>query len=201
MLVEESGARILIDPGAWTTVPDALPEIDAILITHEHPDHFHLETVKKVLMQSPDAALVAVRPVAEALKNSAVNAQTLEHGGTIMIKNVLIEAVGSKHALIYRELPVVDNTGYMIAGRFFYPGDALTAPDKPVEILALPIVAPWMRLAEAIDYAKTVKPKICFPVHDGMLKITGPYYMLPGKFLTPAEINFVVLEQGKGKEF
>ncbi len=89
----------------------------------------------------------------------------------------------------------------MIAERFFHPGDAFHKPPKKVEILALPVAGPWMKLQEAIDYALTLKPKVCFPVHDGMLKFFGPVHALPKELLGRGGVNFVVLEEGKGHEF
>ena len=66
-------------------------------------------------------------------------------------------------------IPSVENTGYFIANKLFYPGDAFYKPSKPVEVLAVPVAGPWMKVSEGIDYAKEVKPKKCFPVHDGIL--------------------------------
>ncbi|MBI3956932.1 MAG: MBL fold metallo-hydrolase [Candidatus Kerfeldbacteria bacterium] len=122
-------------------------------------------------------------------------------GDTVEIGDVTIEALGEKHAVMHPDIPQSDNIGFFIAGRFFYPGDALTNPDGPVEILALPVAGPWLKLSEAIEYAKTVKPKVCFPVHDGILKQPGSVHTLPPRVLESLGIQWKVLDEGAAVEF
>ncbi|MCX6731840.1 MAG: hypothetical protein NTX55_02540, partial [Candidatus Parcubacteria bacterium] len=90
---------------------------------------------------------------------------------------------------------------YFIANRLFYPGDAFTNPRKQVEILALPVAGPWTRLLDAIDYALEIKPKTCFPVHDGILKSPGTTNRIPPQVLGPKGIKFNILEIDKEYEF
>ena len=102
---------------------------------------------------------------------------------------------------MHLSVPQINNTGYLIANKLFYPGDAFTNPNRPIEILALPVAGPWMKLAEAIDYALVLKPKICFPVHDGILKQPGITNTLPQEILAWQGIKWSVLEIGKEYEF
>ncbi|HEY4526835.1 MAG TPA: MBL fold metallo-hydrolase [Candidatus Paceibacterota bacterium] len=102
------------------------------------------------------------------------------------------------------EAPIFSfNSGFLIAKRLFYPGDSFFVPPVPVEILALPVSAPWMRIEEAIEYAKDIKPKIVFPVHDGMLKpeYRGSSRTLPHKLLTPVGVEFRDAVEGSVLEF
>ncbi len=201
LLIEEKGVHILTDPGAWTTAQNQITGINIILITHEHPDHFHLESLQAVLKNNPAAAVITNRGVGELMKKAGLEFELLEHGQQKDVRGVSLEGHGEDHALIYPGVPPVVNTGYMIANRFFYPGDAFYNPQKPIEILALPVAGPWMKMAEALDYAKAVKPRVAFPVHDGMLKIFGPFHMLPQRFLTEAGIQFEIIEPGDSREF
>jgi len=194
MVVEQDGARILTDPGAWTTAQNDVRTIDAVLITHEHPDHLHLDSLKEVLRNNPQAVVFTNVGVAKILEKEGIAFQLLEHTQTAQIKGVSLEGHGEKHADIYPTVPSVVNTGYLIAGRFFYPGDALYVPGRPVKILALPVAGPWVKIAEVIEYAKSVHPQLCFPVHDGMLKITGPFHLLPEKILTSQGVQFTVIQ-------
>jgi L-ascorbate metabolism protein UlaG (beta-lactamase superfamily) len=73
---------------------------------------------------------------------------------------------GREHALLHTELPNIANVGYLVADRFFYAGDAFTAPNTPVEVLAVPVAAPWMKLSEAVDFLRTLRPRLAVPVHD-----------------------------------
>ena len=96
---------------------------------------------------------------------------------------------------------VAQNSGYFNAKRFWYPGDAFFDPGKPVEILALPVCGPWVHISECINYGIKLKPKVAFPVHDGMLKFGGPFHSIPEKFLTASNIEFVAPKEGEILKF
>ncbi|GIJ81473.1 Beta-lactamase superfamily domain-containing protein [Micromonospora phaseoli] len=44
--VEDRGRALVIDPGTMTPEPEAWAEIEAVLITHEHFDHFEPERLR-----------------------------------------------------------------------------------------------------------------------------------------------------------
>ena len=71
----------------------------------------------------------------------------------------------------------------------------------PLKILALPVAGPWMKISEAIDYAKLLKSKVCFPVHDASLKSTSFIHSIPQKFLPPFGIEFVEILEGSTRKF
>jgi L-ascorbate metabolism protein UlaG (beta-lactamase superfamily) len=198
LVVEVDGIRILTDPGAWTTAQATVRDIDVILITHEHADHLHIDSLRTVLTNNPRATVFTNRGVGAILEREHLSYQLLEDTQSVLVKGTAIQGHGEKHAPIYPSVPDVQNTGYMIADSFFYPGDALSVvPPQAVELLALPVVGPWLRLAEALDYAQKLKPKRAFPVHDGMLKILGPFHQLPEKILGAAGIQFTSLKEGE----
>ncbi len=201
LIVEEQGIRILTDPGAWTVAQNSVRDIDVVLITHEHPDHLHIDSVKNILQNNPDVKIYTNSAVGKILEKEPIAFELLEHGQTKTVNGVLLEAYGKLHAPIYPGIEQVQNTGFFVAQRFFYPGDAFFAPEKPVEILALPVAGPWLKMSEVIDYAKEIRPKIAFPVHDGMLKIIGPFHILPKMMLGKIGINFRVLEPDQASEF
>lgn len=200
LIIEEKGVKILTDPGEYTTAQNEARDIDIVLITHEHSDHLHLESLQRVLANNPQAKVITNSGVARILSDEKITHGIIEHGQSVTINDVLIEGYGEKHAEIYPTMPGVMNTGYFIASRFFYPGDALYNPGKPVDILALPVCGPWLKISEAIDYGKAVRPKVCFPVHDGMLKITGAFHKLPERELSSAGVQFIVIADGQGVE-
>lgn len=197
LLIQEGPLTILTDPGTYSSAQDNLSGIDVILITHEHTDHFHIESLKKVLVNNPQAIIYTVKGVGVLLDKEGITYTLLEHGQSISEKGVTMAGYGEKHADMYQGWPRVDNCGYFIGGRLFYPGDAFTTPGVPVEILAVPVAGPWMKLSEAIDYAKAVQPKIAFPVHDGILKTPGMTNRLTGKFLPEVGIEWHPLGEGE----
>lgn len=200
LLVEEGDARILFDPGNYSTVP-ALEKLDAIFITHSHQDHVDVSTLKKLIVLNPRARIFSNEEACVALAKENITVDRLEDKEQAVVQNVVIEGAGGWHAENHTCLAPLKNIGYFIGDRFFYPGDALTIPDRPVEILAYPAVAPWIKIAESLEYLKAVKPEAAFPVHDGFLKFGGPYYAHPERHAKEWGIRWVVLEEGKPQEF
>ena len=201
LLIEENGVRILTDPGMYSTQQDEVKNIDVVLITHEHQDHFHIDSLKAVLKNNPQAKVITNKSVGALLEKDGIVFNIVEDGQNSNEKGVLIEGFGKDHALMHASIPSIQNTGYFIANRLFYPGDAFTNPGKQIEILALPVAGPWMKLPEAIDYALELKPKTCFPVHDVILKFPGSTHRIPLQVLEQKGIKFVVLEIDKEYEF
>jgi L-ascorbate metabolism protein UlaG (beta-lactamase superfamily) len=200
IVVEDQGSRIMIDPGTVTTRQNEEKNLDGILITHVHPDHLDPESIKIILQNNPKARVIANTRSGQVLDSTGIKYETPEPGKTLILNSIKVEAFDSDHAPIYDGVEVVLNTGFYINDRLFHAGDSLTLPPKPVEILASPTGAPWGTLAQSIDYAKAIKPKTVFPIHDGMHKIYGPLHMLSEKILTESGIKFVPLKPGEDLE-
>jgi L-ascorbate metabolism protein UlaG (beta-lactamase superfamily) len=200
LLIDLKGKRILTDPGSYTV--DAQLQavnIDYILYTHEHPDHFHLESLIKIREKNPEALIYANVSVGDLLEKEDIPYTLIQHKDIITLGEIIIEGVGEKHAIVHSSIPVGENTGFMIDKRLFYPGDALTNPDREVEILALPVAGPWLKVSEAIDYALLVKPKNAFPVHDAIrYSFTHGFFE---KILKDNGIHFFPLAEGESEEF
>jgi L-ascorbate metabolism protein UlaG (beta-lactamase superfamily) len=197
LVIEIGEVRILTDPGAWTTAQNKVRNIDAVLITHEHDDHFHLDSLRTCIANNPQAVIITNDGVGKYLKDAGMVYQAVNDGDVRTVHDVVIEAVGHRHASIYPGVPEVVNTGFFIAHELYYPGDALHVPKKLVSILALPVAAPWVKISEVLNYALAVKPKICFPMHDGMLKITGAFYALPSRVLSEHGVRFCPLKENE----
>jgi len=203
MLIEENGVRVLTDPGTYTTAQNDVKNIDVVLITHEHLDHFHIESLKAVLGNNPNAVIITNASVDKLMKEAGIRGvQIIEDGQNTEVKGIKISGHGTAHAEIFREWPIVQNTGYSIGSRLFYPGDALTNPKVPVDVLAWPSAGPWLKISEALDYALDLMPKILFPVHDGMLNENGGGLLkrLGTGIIEKHGIKFVVLEIGEEME-
>ena len=201
LLIEENRVRILTDPGTYSTQRNEVKNIDFVLITHEHADHLHIDSLRALLKNNPQVKVITNKSVGALLEKDGIAFSIVEDGQNSYANGVLIEGFGKDHALMHTSIPPIQNTGYFIANKLFYPGDAFTNPRKQVEILALPVAGPWMRLLEAIDYALETKPKTCFPVHEGILKQPGSTHAIPTKVLESKSIKFVVLEIDKEYEF
>ena len=44
LLVEEGGARVLLDPGSFSEGFETLEGLTAVCVTHQHVDHVRIET-------------------------------------------------------------------------------------------------------------------------------------------------------------
>ena len=198
LLIEEAGLRILTDPGMFSIgAQEDLENLDAVVITHEHADHLHVDSLKKILQKNPRAKIISNSSVGKLLKDMAVNFIQVEDGERTEVGSLVLTGHGRKHAEIYQDFGQVENTGYFIGDRLFYPGDAFYNPGRQVEILALPVAGPWMKVSDAVNYGMVINPKVCFPVHDGMLKAAGSHHQVPEKYLKAAGIDFRPLLAGE----
>ncbi len=203
LLVEKNGTKVLIDPGSWNTLPDATG-LSAILITHEHQDHYDPEQVKAIHAANPGAQIITHAAVGKKLEEDGIKEYLIiEPESPVEVDGLMLESFGTEHAVIYKTSPC-RNTGFLIGGELFVPGDALhEIPNKPVRILALPTGGPWMKIEEAVDYAKAVKPDMCFPIHDAMYNSDYLGFM-GGRFSDLLEgdgITFVDMPAGTSRDF
>ena len=189
LLVEDGDARVLLDPGVFSAGFESLRGLTAVLITHAHPDHLDAERLRALLAANPEAQLHVDEGSAGQLDDLPA---TVVHDGDALDVGVRVDVHGSTHAVIHEDIPRIPNVGYLVADRFFTPGDALTAPDADVEVLGLPTAAPWLKLAEAVDLLRAVRPRLAFPVHDAVLSQPQIWY---GQFdaLSPAGTSFDAL--------
>jgi L-ascorbate metabolism protein UlaG (beta-lactamase superfamily) len=184
-------------------MPD-VRDLDAILITHEHQDHMSISVLKALVAANPGATIITQEGVGRILNEEHIPYQRIADGSEISIKGVSVKSFGHEHACVHQEIPLIQNTGFLIGGRLFYPGDALYNPNVSVEVLALPVSAPWLKISEAVDYARAVKPKKVFPVHDGMLRQDhrlGPTRRVPMTLLEPHGIEYIDMTEGATHDF
>jgi L-ascorbate metabolism protein UlaG (beta-lactamase superfamily) len=203
LMIETKGRRILVDPGRFSTDQNQLLDIDIVLITHEHGDHCHTESVLQIMANNPDAIIVTNTSVAALLQDLEVETHVIEGRDSATVADILIEAFDGKHEKMFEEFGLVQNTGYFVDNNFFFPGDAYTVPNKSVPVLALPVAGPWCKISDAICYALTIKPTVAFPVHDGTLNELGKAVTYPHfeRELEKVAINFLVLENKVTREF
>jgi L-ascorbate metabolism protein UlaG (beta-lactamase superfamily) len=203
LLLEVKEKRILVDPGRFCAQQNELTDIDIILITHEHADHCHSESVTRIVGNNPDAIIVTNTSVAVLLATLEIEAYVLEGRDSATVADILLEAFDGPHVEIFEEFGLVQNTGYFVENTFYFPGDAYTEPNKPVNVLALPVAGPWCKISDAISYAKSVAPKTAFPVHDATLNDTGRSVTYPHfeRELKKVGSEFVVWEEGTQREF
>lgn len=173
-LAGDPGAvRLVIDPGSFSGgFPDAA---DAVLLTHRHADH--VDPAAVAALAAGGARVVAEAGAAQVLAEAAVLPRdavvtVVGAGETLSVGGVEVEAVGGRHAVIHPDLPRVGNVGFVIRGggrSLFHPGDAYEFAPDGVEILALPLAAPWAAVGETVEFVRSVRPQVAVPIHDALL--------------------------------
>ncbi|WP_327400257.1 MBL fold metallo-hydrolase [Streptomyces sp. NBC_01288] len=176
--LEKDGRSLVIDPGSFTE-EDAAVGADAILVTHEHLDHFNEDRLRAGLKANPAAEIWTLKSVADQLSAAFPGrVHTVGHGDTFTAAGFDVQVHGELHAVIHPDIPRITNVGFLVdGGRVFHPGDALTVPDHTVETLMLPVMAPWSKISEVIDYVREVKPQRAYDIHDALLTdLARPIY-------------------------
>ena len=168
----EDERRLVIDPGVLTE-SSALDGASAVLITHEHPDHFAPDLLRAALDADPALEVWTNGSVAGRLEGLGGRLHVVGDGVAETIAGFDVHVHGELHAEIHPEIPRIANIGFLVDGGVFHPGDALTVPDEPVSTLLLPLHAPWSRTADLIDYVRAVHADQAYAVHDGLLNDAG----------------------------
>jgi L-ascorbate metabolism protein UlaG (beta-lactamase superfamily) len=170
--LEKDGASIILDPGVWSG-DDPIAGASAVLITHEHADHFDPVVVRAALERDQGLELWTTAPVAEQFEDLGGRVHAVSDGEEFRTAGFDVSVHGREHAPIHPDLPAVLNVGFAVDGTLFHPGDAFTVPARQVDTLLLPISAPWLKAAEMFDYARAVRPAISYAIHDELLNANG----------------------------
>ncbi|MFF1647517.1 MBL fold metallo-hydrolase [Streptomyces sp. NPDC058240] len=175
--LEKDGRTLVIDPGGFSE-QDAAVGADVMLVTHEHPDHFDEGRLRAGMEADPAAEIWTLRSVADRLAAAFPGrVHTVGHGDTFTAAGFDVQVHGELHAVIHPDIPRITNIGFLVDGSLFHPGDALTVPDRPVDTLLLPVMAPWNKISEVIDYVREVKPRRAIDIHDALLTdLARPIY-------------------------
>ena len=197
ILVEDSDVKILIDPGVWSPEIEKAKNIDAILITHEHADHLAPDKIKLLLENNLSAVVYTNESAGNILAENSITFETVADEDSFEVKGVKVNVYGKDHAKIDQDIPVITNIGFLIADRLYHPGDALYNPKREVEFLALPIMAPWARISEMLDYIREIRPKKLFPIHDALLKEVGLYEKQATRVSDSLDVEYIPVLDGE----
>ncbi|GAA3225169.1 MBL fold metallo-hydrolase [Dactylosporangium siamense] len=193
--IEHGGGVLVIDPGVFTEA-EALDGADAVLITHEHFDHVDIEALRA--LKRPELTVHTHADVEAQLADLDADLYAVAPGDTFVAAGMTVRAHGGRHAVIHPDIPRIVNVGFVIDtpdGPLYHPGDAFHVPDEEIATLFVPVSAPWLKLAEAIDFTRDVAPERAFALHDSLLVDAGQQ-MVTGHMTRLSGTRYARLEPG-----
>lgn len=200
MILEVAEKRLVIDPGLFAMPLGEFGDVVAVVLTHEHADHWTAEQLDRIIERNPEVVIYGPAGVAAAAAGFTI--VTSKHGDEVEAGPFSLKFFGEKHAVIHESIPVIDNVGVLVNDSLYFGGDALVVPPVEVETLATPAGAPWLKIGDAMDYILAVKPKRAFPVHEMTLSVGGKQ-LANDRLKWAAEQNggeYFVLEPGESLE-
>lgn len=169
--IENDGAVIVVDPGGFSGDFIAPANVVAVIVTHQHGDHFDSDILAAIHAKNPEALLLADQSLIDSVPE--FRSQAVTAGEKTTVAGFTLAFFGGQHAEIHRSMPTIPNVGVLINDLLYYPGDSLAIPDVPVDTLAVPTAAPWLKIGEAMDFLLAVMPRFAFPTHDAILSEIG----------------------------
>ena len=162
--IEHEGGTLVIDPGVWSDALAAVEGADAVLVTHEHADHVDVASLGSVGVPvfAPEGAAI-----------DGLEVVRVRSGEEFTAAGLAVRAVGGRHALIYDGRPDCANLGYVVDGGIYHPGDSVHVPDADIHTLFVPAQASWLKLSEAVDFARAIAPDRAFAIHDAQVNDLG----------------------------
>lgn len=190
--IEHDGTTIVIDPGTLTpNAAELLHQADAVLVTHDHFDHFDRDAIRAALAQRPELRIYGTQAVVDALTDTDAasdgqataltdtdaasdgQATAITEDTEFTVGPISVSAFAGLHGVIHPEIGVHENVTFLVGGAVLHPGDSYSAPGVPVDTLLLPTSGPWTVMAQAIDFVREVGPRQSIPIHDAMLSDVG----------------------------
>ena len=172
--LEKDSKLLVVDPGELSRDYRPSTGVVVVVITHEHFDHLSLPILSAIIALNPDVKIFTPRSVASKIDLQANCVEIVSPGDDMSIGGFKLVFGGGLHASIHTEFHApFENITLLVDDRIYYPGDSLVQPDESLDVLLLPISAPWMKISESMDFLTRIKPRVAIPTHDGILSTDG----------------------------
>ena len=171
LVVENNGQELIVDPGMYSPNLPKVTNPVAVTLSHIHDDHSYQPHLEALIESFPDLVLLGTEEVAKKLRGLEV--KVVRHGDRHLVGDFTLDFFGYLHQEIHRSIPLVQNFGLLVNSELYYPGDSYTIPEVRVKTLACPASAPWLKIADVIDFLGQIQPQLCFPTHNALLSDHG----------------------------
>jgi len=175
LVFELDGYKILFDPGNFTFAegfvkPEDFADVQSIVITHVHPDHYYPENIKKILAINP-VPVYANDEVSKALTAEGINHRVWQDG-VHYLGPFKLQAITAAHELILNNpLPLM--TAFIINDKVLHPVDSMDdalLKYAGMKLLIMVSMAPFASEPRIAAFADKLSPQQILPVHDGYAK-------------------------------
>ena len=172
LVFELDDYRLLFDPGKFSFAegrvkPEMFSNVNAIIITHIHPDHLDVDVLKEIVKLS-GAPVYTNAQVGEALTKAEV-AHTVWNDGDYELGPFQLKAFAVQHEPLL-DSPIPQMTGFIINGKVLHPVDSMEEAlmqYKGIELVLRVTMAPFTTELRVAAFADRLQPKQILPVHDG----------------------------------
>jgi L-ascorbate metabolism protein UlaG (beta-lactamase superfamily) len=165
LVVEVPGTgRLLIDPGGPASARHELDEllpVDAVLVTHRHPDHLDPDWAGALLDRGIE--LVTSSDVGELLGRDDI--RLIAGGDRVEVAGIAVRAFDIAHMPMVDGTPGPPNLGFLLDDRLLHPGDGADLASLQAEVLAVPIAGPSCSYRDAYVMIETVGAAAAVPIH------------------------------------
>ena len=169
IIIEKDGRRIVFDPVEFVEKLPKLESVIAIIITHKHSDHLQPEVIKRIQDDNPSAKIYTTDEVVSLIDGAVA----VRNGDSFEIGGFKLSFFSKNHAAIIPGQIPCKNIGVVVDGKVVNPGDSFDLPNVDTKVLLVAISAPWLKIAESMEFVDRVKPQIVIPVHDALLSDLG----------------------------
>lgn len=178
--LDHEGTTLTVDPGTFADTSSALADTGTLLVTHAHPDHLDVEAVRRALDERPGLAMIGPQAVFDLLGAAPDDERyrVVEPGDVLELGPFAVLVGGGQHAVIHPDIARIGNVTYLFSAggaSVYHPGDSFSPPltDRRLDVLLAPVAAPWMKVAEGIDFVRALDPWAVVPIHDAILSTAG----------------------------
>lgn len=172
LLLEHEGRRLIIDPGGLTELPENLKNVDVIIVTEEHGDHFNSGAIRAILAANECAAVYSTTTLAEDLQSEGIKCTAVSGSLQTAEGSFELSFNETDHAVVYGSSPC-RVLCVQVNNFLYYASDSFIACNNKVEVVAAPTSGPWLKLAEVIEYINRSDCKTVLATHNALNSEVG----------------------------